>query len=257
MKKIYSIVLIIVMIIICSSITAFAANSVSFELSGADAAPNRLVTLELKAKSSQKFCAALFEFSYDTKMLEFRSVKVSDSSSKIKANDLDGKVKVSFLNSDGLSIPKMNTIFTITFKTSVQGSTFVDYKVSDCVDGNVNSLDIGKCSSSEITVSKAHNNNTDKNSKSESKSKDDNKSSGNSKRNSKESSSSPASIDEWGELNPINDKSTLFLIIGLVGGASLVILVVLAFLIGRRSFENKIKKQSDDTDNLHGKQKDR
>lgn len=257
MKKIYSIVLIIVMIIISSTLTAFAADSVSFELSGADTAPNRLVTLELKAKSSQKFCAALFEFSYDSKMLEFRSVKVSDNSSKIKANDLGGKVKVSFLNSDGLSIPKMNTIFTITFKTSVQGSTFVDYKVSDCVDGNVNSLDIGKCSSSEITVSKAHNNNTDKNSKSESKSKDDNKSSGSSKRNSKEISSSPASIDEWGELNPINDKSTLFLIIGLIGGASLVILVVLAFLIGRRSFENKIKKQSNDTDNLHGKQKDR
>lgn len=249
MKKIYSIVLIIVMIIISSTLTAFAADSVSFELSGADAAPNRLVTLELKAKSLQKFCSALFEFSYDTKMLEFRSVKVSDNSSKIKANDLGGKVKVSFLNSDGLSITKMNTIFTITFKTSAQGSTFVDYQVSDCVDGNVNSLDVGQCSSSEITVSKTHNNNTDKNNKSESKSKDDNKSSGNSKRNSKESATSSASIDEWGELNPINDKSTMFLIIGLVGGASLVTLVVLAFIIGRRSLENKIKKQRDATDN--------
>lgn len=249
MKKIYSIVLIIVMIIISSTLTAFAADSVSFELSGADAAPNRLVTLELKAKSSEKFCAALFEFSYDTKMLEFRSVKVSDNSSKIKANDLGGKVKVSFLNSEGLSISEMNTIFTITFKTSVQGSTFVDFKVSDCVDGNVNSLDVGQCSSSEITVSKTHNNTSDKNNKSESKSKDDSKSSGNSKRSSKETTTSPASIEEWGELNPVNDKSTLFLIIGLVGGASLVILTVLAFLIGRHSIQNKIKNQSNDTDN--------
>lgn len=237
------------MIIISSTLTAFAADSVSFELSGADAAPNRLVTLELKAKSSEKFCAALFEFSYDTKMLEFRSVKVSDNSSKIKANDLGGKVKVSFLNSEGLSISEMNTIFTITFKTSVQGSTFVDFKVSDCVDGNVNSLDVGQCSSSEITVSKTHNNTSDKNNKSESKSKDDSKSSGNSKRSSKETTTSPASIEEWGELNPVNDKSTLFLIIGLVGGASLVILTVLAFLIGRHSIQNKIKNQSNDTDN--------
>lgn len=249
MKKIYSIVLIIVMIIISSTLTAFAADSVSFELSGADVAPNRLVTLELKAKSSEKFCAALFEFSYDTKMLEFRSVKVSKDSSKIKANDLGGKVKVSFLNSEGLSISEMNTIFTITFKTSVQGSTFVDFKVSDCVDGNVNSLDVGQCSSSEITVSKTHNNTSDKNNKSESKSKDDSKSSGNSKRSSKETTTSPASIEEWGELNPVNDKSTLFLIIGLVGGASLVILTVLAFLIGRHSIQNKIKNQSNDTDN--------
>lgn len=225
--------LIIINLISVADIYAFSAEKVSFRLQDCTTDNNRLFTVDMLADCSSTISAASFEFTYDKDMFEFRDAKVTDDESKIAFNELDNKVKVVYLYTNGKNINDGISIFTLTFKSVKEGTGYIDFSVSDCVSGDIKPLDAGNCTSAKITV------NSKSISKSESGSKSDNNSkTGGSGKSSKkeETKASDATIDEIGMLNPINNADTRMMIIGIAFGASAIIIAMLAYNIF-----NKIK----------------
>ena len=145
MKKLFSIILILVALLQISLTSAFATASVSFEMQNADMKPNRLFSVALSANSGNRLSAATFEFTYDPDYIEFRKVKAVNNGSKIQVNKKSGKVKVVFLNSEGQNISGGSDVLTLDFKTIKEGTAYIDYTVNQCVDSDVNFMDVGSC----------------------------------------------------------------------------------------------------------------
>lgn len=226
-----------------SLITAYSANKVDFDLSDYNCDNNRLFTISMTADSDKKLCAASFEFTYDKSMFEFRSAKVSDKSSKIAYNELSDKVKLVFLNADGINIINGESIFTLTFKAVKSGTGYIDFFVSDCVDSDVNSIDAGKCTSAKITVnSKSEKSGSDKSNSSD-KSEKSESSASKSERKKTEETTSVSTYDEIGQLNSFDNPNIRLLIIGIVLGASLIAAVMLAYNIFKRIKSNRNKRK--------------
>ena len=222
-----------------SLITAYSANKVDFVLSDYNCDNNRLFTISMTADSDKKLCAASFEFTYDKSMFEFRSAKVSDKTSKIAYNELSDKVKLVFLNADGINIINGEIIFTLTFKAVKSGTGYIDFFVSDCVDSDVNSIDAGKCTSAKITVnSKSEKSGSDKSNSSD-KSEKSETSGSKSERKKTEETTSVSTYDEIGQLNSFDNPNIRLLIIGIVLGASLIAAVMLAYNIFKRIQSNR------------------
>lgn len=242
MKKLFSISIILILIF-SSFVCTYAAEAVSFEITDCECDKNRLFTVDIVAKSDSKFSAGTFEFTYDKSMFEFRSAKVTDDNSRIMTNELSNSVKAVYLNANGKDIKNGEVIFTVTFKSVKSGEGYIDFTVSDCVNSNAEFIDIGKCTSAKITVSgsssdksssdssNSSNNSSSKNSKDSS---NDGKSS--STRDKNQETTSDSTIDEMGLLNPIDDKSTRFLIIGIAIGVSAIVLFMLGYFITRKIF---------------------
>lgn len=227
-----------------SLITAYSANKVDFDLSDYNCDNNRLFTISMTADSDKKLCAASFEFTYDKSMFEFRSAKVSDKSSKIAYNELSDKVKLVFLNADGINIINGESIFTLTFKAVKSGTGYIDFFVSDCVDSDVNSIDAGKCTSVKITVnSKSEKSGSDKSNISD-KSEKSESSGSKSERKKTEETTSVSTYDEIGQLNSFDNPNIRLLIIGIVLGASLIAAVMLAYNIFKRIKSNRNKRKN-------------
>lgn len=221
-----------------SSITVFSATKVDFTLSDCNTDNNRLFTISMSACYDSKLSAASFEFTYDKNMFEFRSAKVSDKSSKITYNELDDKVILVFLNADGISLNNDEIIFSLTFKAVKSGTGYIDFFVSDCVNSEINSVNVGKCTSAKITVnSKLSNSNFDKNNSSDQSDKKD-LSGVKSKHEKTEETTSASTYDEIGQLNSFDNPNTRLLIIGTVLGASLITAIVLAYNIFKRIKSN-------------------
>lgn len=227
-----------------SLITAYSANKVDFVLSDYNCDNNRLFTISMTADSDKKLCAASFEFTYDKSMFEFRSAKVSDKSSKIAYNELSDKVKLVFLNADGINIINGESIFTLTFKSVKSGTGYIDFFVSDCVDSDINSIDAGKCTSAKITInSKSEKSGSDKNNSSD-KSEKSESSGSKSERKKTEETTSVSTYDEIGQLNSFDNPNIRLLIIGIVLGASLIAAVMLAYNIFKRIKSNRNKRKN-------------
>ena len=227
-----------------SLITAYSANKVDFDLSDYNCDNNRLFTISMTADSDKKLCAASFEFTYDKSMFEFRSAKVSDKTSKIAYNELSDKVKLVFLNADGINIINGESIFTLTFKAVKSGTGYIDFFVSDCVDSDVNSIDAGKCTSAKITVnSKSEKSGSDKSNSSD-KSEKSESSASKSERKKTEGTTSVSTYDEIGQLNSFDNPNIRLLIIGIVLGASLIAAVMLAYNIFKRIKSNRNKRKN-------------
>lgn len=237
----------VVLLSSASLITAFSANKIDFMLSDCNSDNNRLFTITMTADSDKKLCAASFEFTYDKSMFEFRSAKVSDKTSKIAYNELSDKVKLVFLNADGMNINYGESLFTLTFKTVKSGTGYIDFFVSDCVDSDINSIDAGNCTSAKITVnsksdksSSAKSNSSDKSGKSES-------SGTKSERKKAEETTFVSTYDEIGQLNSFDNPNTRLLIIGIVLGASLIAAVMLVYnIIKRLKSKRNSRKDSPD-----------
>ncbi|MEE0868561.1 MAG: cohesin domain-containing protein [Ruminococcus sp.] len=198
----------------------------------------------MTADSDKKLCAASFEFTYDKSMFEFRSAKVSDKTSKIAYNELSDKVKLVFLNADGININNSESIFTLTFKAVKSGTGYIDFFVSDCVDSDINSIDAGKCTSAKITVnSKSEKYSSDKSNSSDKSGKSE-ASGSKSERKKTEETTSVSSYDEIGQLNSFDNPNTRLLIIGIVLGASLIAAVMLAYNIFKRIKSNRNKRKN-------------
>lgn len=227
-----------------SSITVFSATKVDFTLSDSNTDNNRLFTISMSACYNSKLSAASFEFTYDKNMFEFRSAKVSDKSSKITYNEFDNKVMLVFLNADGISLNNDEIIFSLTFKAVKSGTGYIDFFVSDCVNSEINSVNVGKCTSAKITVnSKLSNSNFDKNNSSDQSDKKD-LSGVKSKHEKTEETTSASTYDEIGQLNSFDNPNTRLLIIGTVLGASLIAAIVLAYNIFKRIKSNIHKRKN-------------
>ena len=238
-----ALITIVVLLSCCSFVTVFSAAKVDFTLNDCSTDNNRLFTISMTADCDKKLSAASFEFTYDKSMFEFRSAKVSDDTSKISYNELDDKVKLVFLNTDGVDINNETSIFTLTFKSVKSGNGYIDFYVSDCVDSDINSIVIGKCTSAKITVnSKSSNsslnkNNSDKSDKSDS-------SNSKSERGKAEETTAASTYDEVGQLNSFDNPNTRLLIIGVVLGASLIAAVMLIYNIFKRIKLNINKRKN-------------
>lgn len=223
-----------------SLITASSANNVYFVLSDCNCDNNRIFTISMTADSDKKLCAASFEFTYDKSMFEFRSAKASDKTSKIAYNELSDKVKLVFLNADGININNGESIFTLTLKAVKSGTGYIDFFVSDCVDSDINSIDAGKCTSAKITVnSKSDKSDSDKSNSSDNAGKSESSGS-KSERKKTEESTSVSSYDEIGQLNSFDNPNTRLLIVGIALGSSIIAAGMLVYNIIK-----KIKSNSD------------
>lgn len=241
--RFFILIITVVLLSYGSLITAYSANKVDFVLSDYNRDNNRLFTISMTADSDKKLCAASFEFTYDKSMFEFRSAKVSDKSSKIAYNELSDKVKLVFLNADGINIINGESIFTLTFKAVKSGIGYIDFFVSDCVDSDVNSIDAGKCTSAKITVnSKSEKSGSDKSNSSD-KSEKSETSGSKSERKKTEETTSVSTYDEIGQLNSFDNPNIRLLIIGIVLGASLIAAVMLAYNIFKRIKSNRNKRK--------------
>lgn len=246
-RNIFRLFILIITVVLLSSgslITAFSSTKVDFVLNDCNCDNNRLFTISMTADSDKKLCAASFEFTYDKSMFEFRSAKLSDKSSKIAYNELSDKVKLVFLNADGINIINGESIFTLTFKAVKSGTGYIDFFVSDCVDSDINSIDAGKCTSAKITVnSKSEKSGSDKSNISD-KSEKSESSGSKSERKKTEETTSVSTYDEIGQLNSFDNPNTRLLIIGIVLGASLIAAVMLAYNIFKRIKSNRNKRKN-------------
>ena len=255
MKRIIS-ALVLACILSLSVIGANASESISFDFADAECKSGRLVEVAVVAKCSKRLCAATFEITYDKAMLEFRSVKTSDSNATVKANELENTVKAVYLNENGADISDEAAIFTITFKAVNSGTGYIDFTVSDCVDEDVNWLDVGKCTSSKITVtgSTSSSQTDSKSTKSTTEASKTGSDSKTSEREAETDTEASATIDNLGLINPINDSGTKYLALGIIVGAAFVILLLLMFFIGKRVAT--VKAKSDEKSEAKDKSKE-
>ncbi len=238
--RLFILIMTVVLLSYGSLITASSANNVDFVLSDCNCDNNRIFTISMTADSDKKLCAASFEFTYDKSMFEFRSAKASDKTSKIAYNELSDKVKLVFLNADGININNGESIFTLTLKAVKSGTGYIDFFVSDCVDSDINSIDAGKCTSAKITVnSKSDKSGSDKSNSSDNAGKSESSGS-KSERKKTEESTSVSSYDEIGQLNSFDNPNTRLLIVGIALGASIIAAGMLVYNIIK-----KIKSNSD------------
>lgn len=245
MKRITTI-FIICNIIILSVFSTSAADSISFNLADAESKKGRLVEISVEAECSKKLSAALFEFTYDKSMFEFKNVKTSDDNTIVKANELDRCVKAIYLSTYGTDISNTKSIFTITLKALKEGTGYLDFSVYDCVDADVKSMQVGTCTSAEIKITGSGNDSNDNQDKvSEDNTKSDGKSS--KRASSIKESTGDSTIDNLGLLNEIEDKNLNYIIIGVAIGVASVILLLCVYMFLRK-LEQKFKKKEESTE---------
>lgn len=216
MKKLFSIILILIALLQISLTSAFATASVSFEMQNADMKPNRLFSVALFANSGNRLSAATFEFTYDADYIEFRKVKAVNNGSKIQVNKKSGKVKVVFLNSEGQNISGGSDVLTLDFKTIKEGTAYIDYTVNQCVDSDVNFMDVGGCTASCIRIYKnASGTVSGGSSSSSNKNSTQATGKGGKSKHPTEPTTVNASDDEYIDYNPIKDKQIKFFLAGM------------------------------------------
>lgn len=249
MKKLFSITLILIAVLQISLTSAFATESVSFEMQNADMNPNRLFSVALSAKSVNRLSAATFEFTYDPDYIEFRKVKAVNNGSKIQVNKKSGKVKVVFLNSDGQNISDGSEILSFTFKTLKTGTTYIDYTVEQCVNSDVNFIDVGSCTASCVRIYK---NASGTVSGGISSSSNENSTQATGKGGKSKHPTEPttvnASDDKYIDYNPIKDKQIKFFLAGMGITAGCLAVLAVAYAIGKKSAQKKAEKEKNHND---------
>lgn len=244
MKKLFSIILILVALLQISLTSAFATASVSFEMQNADMKPNRLFSVALSANSGNRLSAATFEFTYDPDYIEFRKVKAVNNGSKIQVNKKSGKVKVVFLNSEGQNISGGSDVLTLDFKTIKEGTAYIDYTVNQCVDSDVNFMDVGSCTASCIRIYKnASGTVSGGSSSSSNKNSTQATGKGGKSKHPTEPTTVNASDDEYIDYNPIKDRQIKFFLAGMGITAGCLAILAVAYAIGKKQLRRKLKKR--------------
>ncbi len=249
MKKLFSITLILIAVLQISLTSAFATESVSFEMQNADMKPNRLFSVALSAKSVNRLSAATFEFTYDPDYIEFRKVKTVNNGSKIQVNKKSDKVKVVFLNSDGQNISDGSEILSFTFKTLKTGTTYIDYTVEQCVNSDVNFIDVESCTASCVRIYKNASGTVSGGSSSSSNKNSTQATGKNGKsKHPTEPTTVNASDDKYIDYNPIKDKQIKFFLAGMGITAGCLAVLAVAYAIGKKSAQKKAEKEKNHND---------
>ena len=241
MKKLFSIILILIALLQISLTSAFATASVSFEMQNADMKPNRLFSVALFANSGNRLSAATFEF---------RKVKAVNNGSKIQVNKKSGKVKVVFLNSEGQNISGGSDVLTLDFKTIKEGTAYIDYTANQCVDSDVNFMDVGSCTASCIRIYKnASGTVSGGSSSSSNKNSTQATGKGGKSKHPTEPTTVNASDDEYIDYNPIKDKQIKFFLAGMGITAGCLAILAVAYAIGKKTAQKKAEKEKNHNDN--------
>lgn len=251
MKKLFSITLILIAVLQISLTSAFATESVSFEMQNADMKPNRLFSVALSANSGNRLSAATFEFTYDPDYIEFRKVKAVNNGSKIQVNKKSGKVKVVFLNSEGQNISGGSDVLTLDFKTIKEGTAYIDYTVNQCVDSDVNFIDVGSCTASCVRIYKNASGTVGGASISSNNNKSSTRSTtgkGGKSKHPTEPTTVNASDDKYIDYNPIKDKQIKFFLAGMGITAGCLAVLAVAYAIGKKSAQKKAEKEKNHND---------
>ena len=249
MKKLFSTLLIFIVVLQISLISVFATTSVSFEMQNADMKPNRLFSVALSAKSVNRLSAATFEFTYDPDYIEFRKVKTVNNGSKIQVNKKSGKVKVVFLNSNGQNISDGSDVLTLDFKTIKEGTAYIDYTVNQCVDSDVNFMDVGSCTASCIRIYKNASGTVSSGSSSSSnKNSTQATGKGGKSKHPTEPTTVNASDDKYIDYNPIKDKQIKFFLAGMGITAGCLAVLAVAYAIGKKTAQKKAEKEKNHND---------
>ncbi len=251
MKKLFSITLILIAVLQISLTSAFATESVSFEMQNADMKPNRLFSVALSAKSVNRLSAATFEFTYDPDYIEFRKVKAVNNGSKIQVNKKSGNVKVVFLNSEGQNISGGSDVLTLDFKTIKEGTAYIDYTVNQCVDSDVNFMDVGSCTASCVRIYKNASGTVGGASISSNNNKNSTRSTtgkGGKSKHQTEPTTVNASDDKYIDYNPIKDKQIKFFLAGMGITAGCLAVLAVAYAIGKKSAQKKAEKEKNHND---------
>ena len=215
MKRIF-IVFLTFILIICSAYSAFAAETAGFSIGSAEAAKNRIVTLDCKCDNSSKLAAGIFEFTYDRSKLEFKGAECEDGI-KVKYNSTDDLLKLVYHNYSEKSIDS-GIIFKLKFKTLDYGKSEISFNAYQCVGLTPNDINVGKCSAGYIDVnpnavgsdgssgSKSSSAAADKEKSSKDK-KDKSSKSGDSGDDDESDDSDKPTLDDLGDINNIEENS--------------------------------------------------
>lgn len=266
MKKALSLFFIILIMINLLSIKIFAATTIDFEIQSADIKPNRIFSVDILAVGDKKLCAATFEISCNNSLLEFRKAKACLNNSKIQTNYDGKKLKIVFLNSNGQKISENPSIITLTFKSLDEGTSDINFYISECVDEDVNFADIGSCTASTVKIrrnatetisqsksisskiSRKTSASSTKTNKSSKKSEKKYSRSKQSKSEQIEASSSTSKHTNLGELNPTSDNRLEFMFIGIGLGVGIIGIAIIIFILGKHYAENKAEKEKNKND---------
>ena len=131
--------------------TARAEDSISFSLDSVDCKINHSAEISMRAKSSKKPCAAVFDFKYDKTRLNLTDVKNSDSAN-VSYSDKGGSLTVSFFCKQGADLSDNAALFTLKFKPLSDGNAEVSFNVRDCADDNARLINVGNCSSGTVKI---------------------------------------------------------------------------------------------------------
>lgn len=234
MKKFISFLL-IGFFIVFSAPSVFAVNTdgVMFKTEDAQCSLNRIIAVEVRAKSNQKLSAVLFKFSYDRNILEYRSIS-TPSDSIAYAYDNGQALNVSYLCKNGKNVSNESTVFTLKFKAIALGKSDLKYTAYDCVNSLPESAEISKCESGTVYVQNENSNLGEEDTEEQEnlrKSSDDEKYEGK---------------DIMGSLNSeFADNNTFMLVVGLLSGIAVCVLCFILYLfVKKRKNKAKDEKQS-------------
>lgn len=114
---------------------SFSANAVStLGTKNITADNNRLFEIPVIVKSPKALTAATFTLKYDKSAAAFRKTTAAFPEATVKSVEKNGSVKVIFLCPNGVKVSKNSQLFSVTFKTLKQGSSFINITASDFVD---------------------------------------------------------------------------------------------------------------------------
>lgn len=217
-----------------------ASENAGFKLSNAECDINRLFDVEVVAEGENSLCAVTFEFTYDKSMFEFRDAKSDNPNVSIKANEKSDCVKVVYLCSDGADTSNGNTIFTLNFKAIKAGTGYIDFNVYECVNQNVEFMNIDNCTSSKIVVNGSSDDDKSEDdvaSGSSENSKSSKSDKGQSTRNDTKNdiTTSQSTVDNIGTLNSVNSNKGNYIFIGILIGFGIIIVLSFVFLFGRKT----------------------
>ncbi len=143
---------VLIIILFCLPVFSVkAAESVSFSTDSITCKNNRLIEVNVNAACGKRLSAALFEFSFNKSVLEFRGVKSPDGT-RVVYHEKSDCVKLSYLCADGAEIANGAAVFTLKFKSVGEGDADFGYTVYDCVDADVQQLSVGSCTAGAVTV---------------------------------------------------------------------------------------------------------
>ena len=249
-KRLFSAVLFFTVFISCVSLEITRVNAqstVSFSLEGTSAKEGRLFTVSLNAQGDcADFSACRITVDYDSSKIAFSELSIKDSEGELEHTVTDGRITLVFLSVNGIDITQKKCIAEITFKAENSGTAPITVSADECIDNNANDLSVGLTSGVDIEISSGDNtqkndSSTDKTTNSETTSQ------------SATDNSIPSDIDNK-ELVLPQDNSYMLFMAGVAVATVIFGVFMLAFYMGMKYKEKKVKTSENDKKEEENKQ---